>query len=75
LRTAYRLYCDIDDRYGQARILLTSIIPLRIRQGEIEQAIAAAQEAADIADAINYEPMQQHAARLLAELAQSTQGN
>jgi tetratricopeptide (TPR) repeat protein len=70
LNTAYRLYCDIDDRYSQARILLTSIIPLQIRQGEIEKAITAVQEAADIAEAIGYEPMQQHADRLLTELTQ-----
>jgi hypothetical protein len=59
---------NIGDRYSQARILLTSIIPLRIRQGEIEKAITAVQEAADIAEAIGYEPMQQYAARLLTEL-------
>ncbi|NJM74522.1 MAG: tetratricopeptide repeat protein [Acaryochloridaceae cyanobacterium RU_4_10] len=74
LNTAYSLYCNIGDRYSQARILLTSIIPLRIRQGETEKAIAAAQEAADIAEAIGYEPMQQHAANLLAELIQPSQG-
>jgi tetratricopeptide (TPR) repeat protein len=72
LNTAYSLYCDIGDRYSQARILLTSIIPLQIRQGETEQAIVSAQEAADIAAAIGYEPMQQHADRILTELTQPT---
>jgi hypothetical protein len=63
---------NIGDRYSQARILLTSIIPLRIRQGEIEKAITAVQEAADIAEAIGYEPMQQYADRILTELTQPT---
>jgi tetratricopeptide (TPR) repeat protein len=71
INTAYKFYCEINDRYSQARILLTSIIPMLRWQGEVEKAIAAAQEAADLAAAIGYEPMQQHAAKFLAELTQS----
>ena len=70
IETAYNLYCDIGDRYSQARILLTSIAPLRFRLGQREQAIAAITKAAELAAEIGYEPMQQHAADMLKTLQQ-----
>jgi tetratricopeptide (TPR) repeat protein len=70
LETAYSLFCDIGDRYSQARILLTSIAPLRLRLGKREQAIAALTKAAELAAEIGYEPMQQHAADMLKTLQQ-----
>jgi tetratricopeptide (TPR) repeat protein len=70
LDKAYRLYCDVGNYYSQANILLSSIAPVLLRQGRRGDAIAAITEAAEIAAAIGYEPMQQHAADMLKTLQQ-----
>jgi tetratricopeptide (TPR) repeat protein len=70
IETAYNLYCEIGDHYSQARILLTSLAPLYIRQGRRTEAHSAVIEAANIAQEIGFEPMQQHAASLLKTLEQ-----
>ncbi len=70
LDKAYRLYCDVGNYYSQANILLGSIAPVLLRQGQRGEAITAITEAAKLAAEIGYEPMQQHATDLLKTLQQ-----
>jgi tetratricopeptide (TPR) repeat protein len=70
IETAYKLYCDLDNRYSQGRILLTSVVPLYLHLGQRIKALSMLTEAAIIAKEIGSEPMQQLVTHLFKTLEQ-----
>ncbi|MCC2692614.1 tetratricopeptide repeat protein [Nodularia sp. LEGE 04288] len=67
LQQAQSLYNPIGNIYSQSRNLLL-IADMQFKMGQTEAAINSLTEAAELADAINYEPFQKYAQEILTQI-------